>query len=82
MATTPFAYTRRFFEEDETIISSCNYCFASVGESSHEAELEALESQHSCAKNLLFGSGNDEEDRVTTFADYDERSLVSLADSI
>lgn len=50
MITMPFAYTRRFFEKDEVIISSCNYCYAAVGESSDEAELEAMERQHSCAE--------------------------------
>jgi hypothetical protein len=79
MATAPFAFTRRFFEDEETIISSCNYCFLPIGESSHEAELEALEQLHTCAKMLLLGSTDDEEDRATTFADYSERSLASLS---
>ena len=47
MVTVPFAYTRRFFEKEEVIISSCNSCFAPVAESSHEYALEILEHEHS-----------------------------------
>ncbi|MGC2110567.1 MAG: hypothetical protein WA655_13680 [Candidatus Korobacteraceae bacterium] len=50
MSTAAFEYTRRFFEKEEVIISSCNSCFAPVGESGDEAELEALEQQHSCIR--------------------------------
>ncbi len=46
----PYPYTRRFFEKEEVIISSCNYCFSTVAESSHESELKAKEEQHSCAQ--------------------------------
>ena len=44
----PYPFTRRFFEKEEVIISSCNYCFSTVAESSHEAELKLKEEQHSC----------------------------------
>jgi hypothetical protein len=44
----PYPYTRRFFEKEEVIISSCNYCFSTVAESSNEAELRIKEEQHSC----------------------------------
>ena len=45
----PYPFTRRFFEKEEVIISSCNYCFSTVAESSNEAELKIKEEQHSCA---------------------------------
>ena len=48
MITAPLIFTRRFFEKEEVIISSCNYCYATVGESSSEAALQAMEQQHSC----------------------------------
>ncbi len=48
MITEPFAYTRRYFEKEQVIISSCNYCFSAVAESNDEAELEAMEKHHSC----------------------------------
>ena len=48
MITLPLPYTRRFFQPEEVIISSCNYCFSAVGESSDETELVAIEQQHSC----------------------------------
>ena len=54
MITVPFAYTRRYFEKEEVIISSCNYCFSAVAESSDEAELEALEKQHSCDQKVKY----------------------------
>ena len=49
MITVPFAFTRRFFEPQEVIISSCNSCFSAVGESQDEFGLEVLEGRHSCA---------------------------------
>ena len=48
MSTATFAYTRRFFAEEEVIISSCNNCLRPVGESGNEVELEALEQRHAC----------------------------------
>jgi hypothetical protein len=50
MITAPYPYTRRFFEKEEIIISSCNSCFSAVAESDDEAELDALEQQHSCGQ--------------------------------
>lgn len=52
MITVPFAYSRRYFEKEDVIISSCNYCFSTVAESSDEAELEALEKRHSCDQKV------------------------------
>lgn len=52
MTTAPFPFTRRFFEPEAVIISSCTYCFATVAESGDEAVLEALELRHSCSKSL------------------------------
>ena len=49
MITAPFAFTRRFYEPQEVIISSCNSCFSTVGESPDEFGLEILEGRHSCA---------------------------------
>lgn len=61
MITVPYAYTRRFFVEDETLISSCNSCFLPVAESSDEAELEVLEQTHSCMHNAEGFETRDEE---------------------
>ena len=55
MITAPYRYTRRFFEREEIIISSCNYCFSAVAESDDEAELDALEQQHSCGQKVNEG---------------------------
>jgi hypothetical protein len=52
MITAPYPYTRRFFEKEEVIISSCNSCFSAVAESDDEAELNALEQQHSCEQKV------------------------------
>lgn len=52
MITAPYPYTRRFFEKEEVIISSCNYCFSAVAESGDEAELSTLEQQHSCEQKI------------------------------
>lgn len=53
--TTPgfsFAYTRRFHKEreEETIISSCNYCLATVADMSDDADLAIAEQQHVCSR--------------------------------
>jgi hypothetical protein len=48
----PYPYTRRFFQKEEVIISSCNYCLSTVAESSHETELKAKEEQHSCPQKV------------------------------
>lgn len=48
----PYPFTRRFFEKEEVIISSCNYCFSPVAESSSEAELKIKEQQHSCSQKV------------------------------
>ncbi|HUH63668.1 MAG TPA: hypothetical protein VLZ50_11740 [Terracidiphilus sp.] len=50
MITLPLAYSRYFYEDDETIISVCNYCFAVIAESSIEAELDKREREHACAE--------------------------------
>lgn len=55
MITVPYPYTRRFFEKEEVIISSCNSCFSAVAESDDEAELDALEQQHSCRQKSTPG---------------------------
>jgi hypothetical protein len=52
IAALPYPYTRRFFETEEVIISSCNYCLSPVAESGHEAELKAREEQHSCSQKV------------------------------
>jgi len=52
IASLPYPYTRRFFEKEEVIISSCNYCLSPVAESSNEAELKAKEEQHSCPQKI------------------------------
>jgi hypothetical protein len=46
--TLPLAYSRRFYQEEEVVISMCNFCNAVVAESGDEAELTRLESQHRC----------------------------------
>lgn len=50
ITTPPYPFTRRFFEKEEVIISSCNYCFSTVAESSNETELKIKEEQHCCAQ--------------------------------
>jgi len=47
---SPFPYTRRFYKErlEETITSSCNYCFSTVAEASNEEDLVIVEDQHMC----------------------------------
>ena len=50
MITAQYAYTRRFFEKEEVIISSCNYCFSAVAESDDETVLDTSEREHSCAQ--------------------------------
>ena len=62
MTTAPFPFTRRFFEPEEVIISSCTYCFATVAESDDEAVLEALELEHSCSESLDTSSIEEEFD--------------------
>ena len=52
MITVPYSYTRRFFEKEEVIISSCNHCFSAVAESDDESELNTLEQQHSCGEKV------------------------------
>jgi len=56
MTTTPVSYSRRFFQEEEIIISSCNHCFCTVAESDDDAVLEALEQMHSCTGELNLSS--------------------------
>jgi hypothetical protein len=41
-------YSRYFYQDEETVISVCNYCFAVVAESSVEAELDRCEREHAC----------------------------------
>ena len=48
MTTVPFSFTRRIFEPEEVIISSCVHCFSTIAESDDEAVLEGLEQLHSC----------------------------------
>ena len=48
MITLQIPYTRRYFENEEIVISTCNSCRSVVGESGDEAELQTLEQQHSC----------------------------------
>ena len=48
MVSYPYAYTRRLFEPEEVIISICNSCFATVGESDDDSVLEDLERYHCC----------------------------------
>lgn len=45
-----FPYTRRFYKErqEETVTSSCNYCFCMVAEASNEEDLVMGEDQHMC----------------------------------
>jgi len=45
-----FPYTRRFYKErqEETVTSSCNYCFCTVAEASNEEDLVMGEDQHMC----------------------------------
>ena len=50
MLTPPLEYSRYFYQEDEVILSICNYCFAVVAESSAEGELELREREHACAE--------------------------------
>jgi hypothetical protein len=48
MITAPVAFTRRVFEPQEVIISCCNTCFSTVGESQDESGLDIVERGHSC----------------------------------
>jgi hypothetical protein len=48
--TPPVSYSRHFYEEDEVILSVCNYCLAVVAESNQEEELDLRERQHACAE--------------------------------
>jgi len=50
MITPPLTYSRYFYEEDEVILSVCNYCLAVVAESGDEAELDRRERAHACAE--------------------------------
>jgi hypothetical protein len=54
MITPALSYTRRFFKEREleTLISSCNYCYSAVAESSDEADLAIAEDQHMCIEKV------------------------------
>lgn len=52
MITPPFACTRRFYVEEEVIVSICNYCYAVVAQTADEAELEKLENQHACVEKV------------------------------
>jgi hypothetical protein len=52
MITFPLSFTRRFFEPEEVIISSCVHCFSTVAESDDETVLEALEQMHACNQSL------------------------------
>jgi hypothetical protein len=42
------SYSRYFYQEDEVILSVCNYCLAVVAESADESELARSEKQHAC----------------------------------
>ena len=52
MLTIPTAYTRRFYKDnqEEIVISCCNYCLAVVAESSDESELGWREQHHRCSE--------------------------------
>jgi hypothetical protein len=52
MAKSPYAFTRHFFLPDQVVISSCNYCLETVGESDDNARLDALEERHVCSQGL------------------------------
>jgi hypothetical protein len=54
MITPALAYTRRFYKEREieTLISSCNYCYSAVAESSDETDLAIAEDQHMCIEKV------------------------------
>jgi hypothetical protein len=42
------SYSHYFYQEDEVILSVCNYCFAVVAESADESELARCEDEHAC----------------------------------
>ena len=48
MVAPSFPYTRRFCEEEQIVISSCNHCFEVVAASDNDTELEQAECQHWC----------------------------------
>ena len=48
MITVPFPFTRRCFEPEQVIISTCIHCFSTIAESDDEAVLVGLEQLHSC----------------------------------
>lgn len=52
MITVPFPFTRRFFEPEGVVISTCVHCFSTIAESDDEAVLEGLEQLHSCNESL------------------------------
>ena len=51
MITSPLAYSRYFYKDEEVIISVCNYCYVMVVESRDERQLELGESQHECPES-------------------------------
>jgi hypothetical protein len=52
MANSPYAFARHFFAPEQVVISSCNYCLETVGESDDNARLDALEERHVCSQGL------------------------------
>ncbi|HTV65972.1 MAG TPA: hypothetical protein VMD98_10215 [Bryocella sp.] len=50
MITPPLSYSRYFYQQDEVILSVCNYCLAVVAQSADEAELDRCEAEHACAE--------------------------------
>jgi len=50
LITPSLAYSRYFYQEEEVVLSVCNYCFAVVAESSVESELDLREQEHVCAE--------------------------------
>jgi hypothetical protein len=54
MISQALSYTRRFYKEREveTLISSCDYCYSVVAESSDEGDLAIAEDQHMCIEKV------------------------------
>jgi hypothetical protein len=48
VVTPSFPYSRRFCEDEQITIVTCNYCFEIVAASDDEEELEKAERQHWC----------------------------------
>jgi hypothetical protein len=47
--TPALTCSRFFYQEEEIILSICNYCLEVVAESNNERELDRCERQHECA---------------------------------